>query len=182
MFSLALGVALFLYNAWFLPETTQPDAYETAPSTQEDSTASIIRITRVIDGDTVKVMYEGEEVTIRVIGINTPETVDPRKSVECFGAEASHATQAFLREGSRVILTADSTQDDQDKYGRLLRYITNEYGEDLGLYLISSGYAYEYTYKVPYERQVEYRAAQQEAEQISAGLWGAQCATNSSAP
>lgn len=136
----------------------------------------------MVDGDTVKVMYEGEEVTIRVIGINTPETVDPRKPVECFGAEASQATKMFLPEGSQGTLTPDSTQDDQDKYGRLLRYITNEHGEDLGLYLISSGYAYEYTYRVPYERQAEYRAAQQEAEQAGAGLWGAQCVANPSAP
>lgn len=133
--------------------------------------ADAITISRVVDGDTIKVLISGEEETIRMIGINTPETVDPRKSVECFGQEASSATKEMLDVGEVVTLTADPTQDDRDKYGRLLRYVADESGQDVGLRLISQGYAYEYTYRVPYERQAAYEEAQQTARELGVGLW-----------
>lgn len=131
-------------------------------------------VTRIIDGDTVEVMVEGKIQKIRVIGINTPETVDPRKKVECFGKEASEYAKLLL-DGQKVILQRDPSQSNADRYGRLLRYIILPDGTDFGLRMIESGYAYEYTYEGPYIHQTKYRNAQTKAEEGSRGLWGSGC-------
>lgn len=162
------------------PFMASPEQDEgTASPEQDEGTASpeqdAITISRVVDGDTIKAMIEGEEKTIRIIGINTPETVDPRKPVECFGKEASNAAKGMLDAGEVIMLTVDATQDDHDKYGRLLRYVTDDSGQDVGLQLISQGYAYEYTYDVPYERQEVYKNAQDTARSAELGLWGDAC-------
>lgn len=144
--------------------------FEAAISHDTDETVPHYEVTRVIDGDTIAVDLDGAEMKIRVLGINTPETVDPRRPVECFGEEAA-ARAKYVLEGQYVELDRDPTQDDVDKYGRLLRYVTLLDGTDVGLAMITDGYAYEYTYRVPYERQEEYRAAQVLAQQAERGLW-----------
>lgn len=165
---------LFNYFLWFAAED---EIIRNEPSGEIVAPDDAISVSRIVDGDTVKVFIEGEEETIRVIGINTPETVDPRKSVECFGQEASNALKEMLDTGEIVRLTADATQDDRDKYGRLLRYITDDGGQDVGLGLISQGYAYEYTYDVPYERQDAYKEAENAAQAGELGLWGDVCSS-----
>ncbi|PIU03405.1 hypothetical protein COT44_03100 [Candidatus Shapirobacteria bacterium CG08_land_8_20_14_0_20_39_18] len=129
------------------------------------------RVTRVIDGDTIDVLFNGKTERIRFIGINTPETVDPRKPVECFGKEAYRVTNENLM-GQMVLLESDSSQTNRDKYNRLLRYVWKDNGTvDFGKVLIATGYAYEYTYDVPYKYQKEYKQAQKEAEEGKKGLW-----------
>src|SRR5688572_14844689 len=66
-----------------------------------------ITVTRVVDGDTIQARLPGGEETIRLIGIDTPETVDPRKPVQCFGREASERTKALLPEGTAIRLERD---------------------------------------------------------------------------
>lgn len=138
---------------------------------EENTVGERATVSRVVDGDTVKVLVNGEEETLRMIGVNTPETVDPRRTVECFGKEASNAMKNRLTEGAEVTLIADQTQDNEDKYGRLLRYIEDADGQDVGLWLIAQGYAHEYTYRVPYERQEAYQEAQRKASESQKGLW-----------
>ncbi len=127
-------------------------------------------ISKVIDGDTYQVTKDGKKDTIRVIGINSPETVDPRKPVECFGKEASARAKSVLTD-KKVRLEADDSQGNTDKYGRLLRYIFTEKGTDVGLWLIKDGYAYEYTYNIPYKYQSKYKDAQSQANSNKLGLW-----------
>ena len=127
-------------------------------------------VTRVVDGDTLKVSSGDGVLTVRVIGINTPETVDPRKAVECYGKEASEKMRSLV-ENQRVILTNDLSQSEQDRYGRLLRYVELTDGTDVGLTLIQEGFAHEYTYNSPYARQQFYRAAQKSAQDDSLGFW-----------
>lgn len=124
---------------------------------------------RTVDGDTF-VLDDGSRTRVRVLGINTPETKDPRKPVECFGKEASARLQQLI-DGKDVRLAADPTQDDRDRYGRLVRYVMLSDGTDVGLMMIRDGYAYEYTYRGRYERQPAYRAAQEEARTAKRGLW-----------
>ncbi len=112
----------------------------------------------------------GKNEKIRILGINTPETVDPRRKVECFGHEASDHAKSLLT-GQSVRLESDPTQGDKDKYGRLLRYAFLPNGTDYGLEMIRSGYAYEYTYDIPYKYQKEYKSAQMTAEKAKSGLW-----------
>jgi|SRR5215216_1170712 len=66
-------------------------------------------VTDVVDGDTIKVRMSGKEETLRLIGIDTPETVDPRKSVQCFGKEASNKARELLS-GKNVRIEMDATQ------------------------------------------------------------------------
>ncbi|MHB1134766.1 MAG: thermonuclease family protein [Chloroflexota bacterium] len=127
------------------------------------------RVVDVVDGDTLKVDLGGRTETVRVIGIDTPESVSPREPVQCFGLEASARADELLR-GRSVALTQDPSQDSRDQYGRLLAYVEVA-GQDFGLAMIADGYAHEYTYDVPYRRQAEYRAAQRAAQGQRVGLW-----------
>lgn len=123
-------------------------------------------VTRVIDGDTIEI--EGGQ-KVRYIGIDTPETVDPRKPVQCFGKEAS-AKNKELVEGKKVRLEKDIT--DMDKYGRLLRYV---YVGDtfINLELVKQGYASSYSYPPDIKFQNVFLQAQQEAQAKDLGFWSA---------
>jgi micrococcal nuclease len=127
-------------------------------------------VTKVIDGDTLSIDIGGTKETLRLIGINTPETVDPRKSVECFGKEASAKANELLS-GKRIRIEKDPTQGDRDKYGRLLAYVYREDGLFFNKQMIEEGYAYEYTYNLPYKYQAEFKVAQRMAEAGKKGLW-----------
>lgn len=150
--------------------TIQPTIIPT--STSNISNRTNAKVVKIVDGDTMDFSIDGKTERIRVIGINTPETVDPRKSVECFGQEASNQAKKILTVGLSVELEKDPSQGERDKYNRLLRYIFVDNGMvDFGKSMISSGYAYEYTYDTPYKYQSEYKQAQKEAENGKKGLW-----------
>jgi len=88
----------------------------------------LVDVVSVVDGDTIKVSIDGKTTTLRLIGIDTPETVDPRKLVQCFGLEASKKAKELLT-GRKVRIEQDPTQDKIDKYGRLLAYVYRDDGE-----------------------------------------------------
>ena len=146
------------------------DEQEVAVAENVSGASATYFVLKVVDGDTVSVDINGITETIRIIGINTPETVDPRKEVECFGKEASDKAKALL-EGEYVCLAVDDTQENRDKYNRLLRYVYLADGSDYGKHMIENGYAYEYTYQIPYQHQSEYRNAEDSAETAERGLW-----------
>lgn len=127
-------------------------------------------VVRVVDGDTLTVSIDGEDQTIRLIGINTPETVDPRKPIECFGKEASAEAKALLG-GRNVYLEADESQDTYDKYQRLLAYVYLEDGTNINKRMIENGFAYEYTYQTPYKYQAIFKATEASAKAGGKGLW-----------
>ena len=127
-------------------------------------------VLKIIDGDTIEVEIDGTAEKVRLLGINTPEVVDPRKPVECFGREASAKAHELL-DGREVELEADATQADRDKYNRLLRYLRTKEGLFYNLEIIKLGYAYEYTYDLPYKYQAQFKAAQTEAQNKKIGLW-----------
>jgi micrococcal nuclease len=78
-------------------------------------------VVHVSDGDTITVQVGARTEKVRILGADTPETVDPRKPVQCFGPEASAHTKARLKPGTRVQLETDAEK--RDKYGRLLAYV-----------------------------------------------------------
>lgn len=135
----------------------------------------LYRVIRVVDGDTVKVDINGGE-SVRVIGINTPETVHPDKPAECGGADATAAARALL-DGKRVAVVYDPTQDRRDRYGRLLAYLDIPQSGDFGETMLRKGHAKEYTYADPYQRRTTYRSAEQQARAADRGLWGG-CTTS----
>jgi micrococcal nuclease len=129
------------------------------------------KVTKVTDGDTLHIDLDGTDERVRLIGINTPETVDPRTSVQCFGKEASDRMKD-LAGGKNVRLEYDDSQSLRDTYGRLLAYVYLEDGEMLNRKMIAEGYAYEYTYLTPYKYQSEFRQLQNLARTSGRGLWG----------
>ncbi len=141
--------------------------------TEKQETASVeplYVVTKVVDGDTFDVSIDGQTKRIRLIGVDTPETVDPRKPVQCFGKEASNKAVELLL-NKKVRLEADTTQGETDKYGRLLRYAFREDGLFYNKWIIENGYAHEYTYNTPYKYQVEFKQAETVAREGKKGLW-----------
>lgn len=136
---------------------------------QSPSATNSALVTKVVDGDTVRIALNNKTETIRLIGINTPETVDPRREVECYGKEASNRTKELLT-GKQVILESDISQDTRDRYGRLLVYVWAD-GININKQLIADGFAYEYTYETPYKYQPEFKEAQRLAQNAKKGLW-----------
>ena len=109
---------------------------------------------------------DGERV--RLIGVDTPETKDPRKPVQYFGKEASAFTGKFI-EQKRVRLEFDQTR--LDRYSRTLAYVFREDdGAFLNLELVRQGYAHALT-KYPFRRMEEFRAAEKEAREKQRGMW-----------
>ncbi len=129
-------------------------------------------VERVVDGDTIQVSINNTKETVRLIGIDTPETADPRKPVQCFGREASDFTKSLLA-GKTVFLEDDPTQGNRDKYQRLLRYVLLADGTNVNKFIIEQGYAHEYTYHIPYKYQSEFRQAEKDARENNRGLWSA---------
>lgn len=140
------------------------------------------KVLKVVDGDTIHVqLSDGKKEKVRVIGIDTPETKDPRKPVQCFGKEAS-AQMSRLVNGKTVTLERNPAED-RDKYGRLLRYVALD-GEDIGARMIAEGYAFSYK-RFPHPRLEAYNQLEKEARGALRGLWGSVCEyskTHSAAP
>ncbi len=132
-------------------------------------------VERVIDGDTIEVRESGllaDTYTIRLIGVNTPETVDPRKTVECFGEEASNFLKDALPAGTAVYLDADTEKPDKDDFGRLLRYVVRANDNVLiNKEIIEKGYGHEADYGEPYFYKEEFVDAQRIASGAKVGLW-----------
>lgn len=140
-------------------------------------TVSDAPVIRVVDGDTLHVLLNGVETTVRLIGINTPETVKPDSPIECFGPEASAYTKKMLTDQS-VTLEFDASQGRLDQYGRTLAYVWRELpGGGLRLFnleAVAGGFAQERQYgPTPYAWKKAFRAAQTTARAGQLGMWGA---------
>lgn len=119
---------------------------------------------RVVDGDTI--VLDGRE-RVRLIGVDTPETKDPRKPVQYFGKQASLFTERLV-EGRRVRLEYDQARE--DRYGRTLAYVFLQNGTFVNLEIVRRGYGHAYT-KYPFRRMNEFRRAESEARRLGLGLW-----------
>lgn len=121
-------------------------------------------IVRVVDGDTV--VLDGNE-RVRLIGVDMPESVDPRRPVQYFGQEASAFTHR-MAEGKRARLAYD--QERTDRYGRTLAYVYLEDGTFLNAEIIRQGYGHAYT-RFRFRYADEFRAYEREARENRRGLW-----------
>ncbi len=136
-------------------------------SLEEDAESESLfyRVTRVVDGDTIE-LEDGRKV--RYIGINTPETVDPRRKVECFGKEASSFNKSLV-EGKKVRLEKDVSET--DRYGRLLRFAYLEDGTFVNEVLVREGYAYAAAYVPDITRKAFFAETEKDARENERGLW-----------
>ncbi len=135
-----------------------------SPTLPPAPTAGGRLVTRVIDGDTIVVDGVG---TVRLIGVDTPETVDPDSPVEYYGKEASDFTR---RIADRQVVTLEFDQDRVDRYGRTLAYVYLPDGTLLNAEIIRLGYGFAYTF-FPFRMIEQFRALEREARAAGRGLW-----------
>lgn len=133
---------------------------------------SVGQVARITDGDTIHVEIGGGDETVRLIGIDTPESVDPRSPVECFGKEASAHLAELIPVGTAVRLVRDV--EARDRYDRLLAYVYRA-SDDLFVnrQMALEGYADLLTYPPNVAHVDDLLAAVQEARDAGRGLWSA---------
>jgi micrococcal nuclease len=131
-------------------------------------------VVRVVDGDTLKVSVGGRERSVRLLGIDTPETHRPGTPIECGGPEASAHMKALVQPGTAVRLEPDPTQDRTDRYGRLLAYVRLPDGRLAEDEQLRAGWAMSYVYRGrPVARYAELRRAEAAGRAARRGVWGA---------
>ncbi len=123
----------------------------------------------VVDGDTVVVDLDGTAETVRLLGIDTPETVHPDRPPECFGAEASHRLAELLPPGTPVVVTRDV--EARDRYGRLLGYLASADGRSVNRTLAEEGFAAALHIDPNDGMRHELAAAEARARSAGLGLW-----------
>ena len=164
MWRAVLGILTCL---WACGCTETPATREAAPPGAEAESLGAFETrtcVRVVDGDTI--VLDGKE-RVRYIGIDTPETVHPRKPVQWMGKEASAANR-LLVEGKRVQLEYDAQRT--DKYGRTLAYVYID-GVMVNELLVRAGYARVSPYPPNVKHVQRFQAAQREARSLKRGLW-----------
>jgi endonuclease YncB( thermonuclease family) len=153
-------------------EIIPEEVLEEGTSSAQEANSNLTKVLKVVDGDTIEAEISGQRERIRFIGIDTPETVDPRRPVQCFGVEASNENKKLL-EGKSVLLEKDISET--DKYNRLLRYIflPEPDGSRLFIndYLVRQGFAKVSTYPPDVKYDQQFKEAQEEARINKRGLW-----------
>ena len=161
---LVIALVLGLFNSGLNRPSDQ------VKSVQTKDFQSGILVTAVIDGDTIEIENGAK---IRLLGVDTPETVDPRRPVGCFGKQASNKMKELLS-GKRVTLEKDISES--DKYGRLLRFVYLPLGNGQTLfvndYLIREGFGKVLTIPPDVKFAEQFLEAQRRAREAKLGLWG----------
>lgn len=123
----------------------------------------------IVDGDTIHVRYHGRDLTVRLIGLDTPETVDPSLPVQCYGEAASSFTEQALS-GEPIRLGFDVQRLDQ--YGRTLAYVWQG-GRLFNEQLVAEGFAVAAAYPPNVRYLTRFQSAERVARARALGLWGA---------
>jgi micrococcal nuclease len=160
---------MFVFCAGLFPALSSAPSLAAPPSSQATDPTTA-RVLRIVDGDTVVVVCDGRPVTVRLIGVDTPESVHPRKPVERFGREAA----AFLKtliQGKPVRIEYEPGPSRRDKYGRTLAYLYLEPGGlCVNREIVARGYGHAYT-RYPFTFMDDFRAAERLARERQLGLW-----------
>ncbi len=169
---LAFFIFLIIFIILFFEKSNYNKSHNKANFIDKDKSYNI---KEVLDGDTFVINIDNKDITIRLLGIDTPETLDPRKTVQCYGREASDKAKSILLH-NYVFLERDinksNTSGDYDKYGRVLAYARLSNGLFYNQYMIENGFAYEYTFnKEKYKYQKEFKEAEAIAKKTKKGLW-----------
>lgn len=133
-----------------------------------------VRVTDVVDGDTVRVQTrDGRDLgRVRLLGIDAPETAHGSDPADCYGHAATDLLTRLSPPGTTVTLVADPRQSDRDVYGRLLRYV-DHHGEDLSETMLAAGAVRLYDSEPTLVRASEHQLAAQDAQDDARGLWDA---------
>lgn len=169
---LAATLALSCRDAPPPPAGPGPSGATPASGPGIGPTASNGTVERVIDGDTIVVTLAGHATHVRLIGIDTPETVKPNSPVECFGPEASDRLHELLPPGTEIALARD--REPRDDYDRVLAYVFRASDElFVNLALVADGYANALTIAPNVTFADDFAAAAANARRQQLGLWRA---------
>ncbi len=127
------------------------------------------RVLRVVDGDTVELEIGGRTEKLRLIGVNTPETVDPRREIQPYGKEASDFTRGVL---SGQVVYVEQDLEERDPYDRLLGYVYLEDGVFFNALLVRAGFAQTMTVSPNVKYATRFRDLMRQARAERRGLWG----------
>ena len=137
---------------------------------EESSNKIEVELVGTVDGDTAKFKMKGEQITVRFLGINTKETVDPEIGEEAWGKEASDFTKEKLENATKIELEFDSSTDEKDKYNRYLAWIWVD-DELLQNSLVESGLAENYMLKNNYKYAGILQESEENAKNNKLGIW-----------
>lgn len=162
-----LRFAVFIAFAF----AVQAGAQDAVPYPAEDfSKDPAFPIEKVVDGDTVVIHRAGQSVTVRLIGVDTPETMHPQKPAEAFGKEASAFARNLLL-GESVYLLPDEKRE-EDRHGRLLAYLYRAPdGLFVNLEIVRQGYGRTLT-RIPFQHMALFQHYERQAQEAEKGLWG----------
>lgn len=146
-------------------------ATDPEPVTASQATSEVVR---VVDGDTVVVRGGGREETIRLLGIDTPESVKPDSPVECFGPEASDRAKELMPRGAGIRVETDPTQERIDDFGRTLAYVfLDSEPRSVNERLVQEGFARVFVSRgEPFRLESRFTALETAARDDARGLWG----------
>ncbi len=153
------------------PTTQAPSDRPLATLPDDTSLEPNAIVDRIVDGDTLVAIVGGQRERVRLLGIDTPESVAENRPDQCYGKEASDYLSALLPEGAEITLILD--EEARDQYDRLLAYIVRS-SDDLfvNLDLIEQGYAGVLIYDPNDHYESLFRAAERDAIDAGTGLWG----------
>ena len=137
---------------------------------EESSNKIEVELVGTVDGDTAKFKMNGEQITVRFLGINTKETVDPEIGEEAWGKEASNFTKEKLENATKIELEFDSAADEKDKYNRYLAWIWVD-DKLLQNSLVESGLAENYMLKNNYKYAGILQESEENAKNNKLGIW-----------
>jgi len=161
------GANFFLHQLTASQPLAAPVKNSAEKPVASENSSEYFLVARVVDGDTIE-LEAGEKV--RYIGVDAPESVHPKKPVQCFGKEASKFNKSLVL-GKKVKLIKDISKT--DKYGRLLRYVYLADGTFVNLELVTNGYAQAATFPPDVKYSEIFVAAARAAREAERGLWGA---------
>jgi endonuclease YncB( thermonuclease family) len=170
LLSIFIGIILYYQYKEKLPVSKVLSSQNsiTAIST---SSAILYPVTKVVDGDTLKIRMDGKEETVRLLGADTPEFDTAKSQTQCYAQKAFEETKSLVQ-GLPVSLEVDPTQGERDTYGRLLAYVHLQDGVNVSEYLIRNGFAREYTFmNNPHRYQTQFREREKQAQEEKRGLW-----------
>lgn len=160
-------------RAWKVPSADELERLRSEKGMKASKTAlkkmQAATVERVVDGDTVRLQLDGKSESVRLLNVNTPETVDPRRPVEEYGKEASAFATSILPPGTKVYVKSDV--EERDRYDRLLRHLYLEDGTWFNALLIRAGYGQLMTIAPNVSAADFFKGLQARAREERIGLW-----------
>lgn len=165
---ITIGIGLILTGGFTIAQ--QHGWVNKVAHSVQQAQPGLYHVSEFVDGDTIIVDMNGHPETLRFIGVDTPETHDPRKAVQCFGQVAAEFTKSLIGKNN-VRLESDPINTNRDRYNRLLRYVYLPDGRLVNGEIIRQGYGFAYT-GFPFTKSVEFLGYQKSAREQGIGLWG----------